>query len=330
NSSAPSAGQSVTLIATVTSAAGSIRPAGTVDFHDGGATIPGCTGLALGNGAPTAVCQTSFQAAVANVTAAYSAAPGTFITGSTSSPTTLTVGRAATSVTVATSGHVSLGAKTTYTATVHPPAGSSLTPSGRVTFTDGGKTIKGCRSKVLAAHKAPCSVKYLGLKQHRISARYSGDANFAPSASITSHVLVQPQAPSGVVTAAMYWSFGYSLHSTQIKSLAATGLSAGIRIALTCRGHGCPFTIRAVTVVAHGKCGKHAKKGCVAAPSFNLTSMFHGAHLHVGTQLTVAVTHRAWIGKYYRFTIRAGRKPTTALSCLAVNGTRPGVGCSAR
>jgi hypothetical protein len=58
--------------------------------------------------------------------------------------------------------------------------------------------------------------------------------------------------------------------------------------------------------------------------------MFHRAHLHVGTQLTVAVTHRAWIGKYYRFTIRAGRKPTTALSCLAVNGTRPGVGCSAR
>jgi hypothetical protein len=330
SSAAPVAGQTVTLIATVTSAAGSVRPAGTVDFDVGGAAIPGCTDLALGNAAPTAVCQTSFPASVANVTAAYSTAPGTFITGSTSSPTTLIVGRAATSVTVAASAHVSLGAKTTYTATVHPPGGSSLSPTGRVTFTDSGKTIKGCGNKALAARKAGCSIKYLGLKQHRISARYGGDANFAPSASITSHVLVQPQAPSGVVTAAMYWSFGYSLHSTQIKSLTATGLSAGMRIALTCRGGGCPFATHAVTVVAHGKCGKPAKKGCVAAPSVNLTSMFHRAHLHVGTQLAVAVTHRAWIGKYYRFTIRAGRRPSTDVSCLAVNGTRPGVGCSAR
>jgi Bacterial Ig-like domain (group 3) len=331
NSSTPVAGQTVTLIATVTSAAGSVKPAGTVDFHSNGTTIPGCAGVALGSAAPTAVCQTSFPASVANVTAAYSAAAGTFITGSASSPTTITVARARTTVTVAASAHVSLGNKTTYTATVHPPTGSRLSPTGRVTFTDAGKTIKGCGNKALAAHKAGCSVKYLGLKQHRISARYGGDGNFAPSASITSHVLVQPQAPRGVVAAAMYWSFGYSLHSTQIKSLNATGLSAGMRIALTCRGGGCPFATQAVTVVAHGKCSKAAKaRGCVAAPSFNLASMFHRAHLHVGTQVIVAVTHRAWLGKYYRFTIRAGRKPLAEVSCLAVNGTRPGVGCSAR
>jgi hypothetical protein len=330
NSAAPFAGQTVTLIATVTSAAGSVKPAGTVDFRDGGTAVPGCTGLPLGSSAPTAVCQTSFPASVANVTAAYSAAPGTFITGSTSSPTTLIVGRALTSVTVAASGHVSLGAKTTYTATVHPPAGSSLTPTGRVTFTDSGKTIKGCGSKALAAHKAPCSIKYLGLKQHRISARYSGDANFAPSASITSHVLVQPQAPSGFVAVFMSWSFNFTLHATRIAQLDATGLSVGIHIAVTCSGGGCPFASRAMTVSAHGKCGKPAKRGCVAAPSFNLASIFHRARLHVGTRVAVAVTHRGWVGKYYRFTIRKGRKPAIDVSCLAVNGTRPGVGCSAR
>jgi hypothetical protein len=331
NSSTPVAGQTVTLIATVTSAAGSVKPAGTVDFHTNGTAIPGCTGLALGTAAPTAVCQTSFPASVANVSAAYSAAAGTFVTGSASSPTTLTVARAGTTVTVAASAHVSLGAKTTYTATVHPPTGSSLNPTGRVMFTDSGKTIKGCGSKALAARKAGCSVKYLGIKQHRISVRYSGDGNFAPSSSITSHVLVQPQAPGGVVTAAMYWSFGYSLHSTQIKSLNATGLVAGMRIALTCRGGGCPFATQDLTVVARGKCSKAAKKrGCVAAPSSNLASMFHRAHLRVGTQVIVAVTHQRWLGKYYRFTIRAGRSPSTEVSCLAVNGTRPGVGCSAR
>jgi hypothetical protein len=330
NASAPVAGQTVTLIATVTSAAGSVKPAGTVDFHAGAAAIPGCTGLALGNSAPTAVCQTSFPASVANLTAAYSAAPGTFITGSTSSPTMLIVGRAATTVTVATSAHVSLGDKTTYTATVHSPAGSSLTPTGRVTFTDKGKRIKGCGSKALAAHGAPCSVKYLGLKQHRIAARYSGDANFAPSASLTSHVLVQPQTPSGFVAVFMNWSFTFKLHATRIASLSASGLSAGIHITVTCRGGGCPFAHRAMTVSAAGRCGKAAKTGCVAGSSFNLTPLFHRAHLRVGTQLTVAITHRGWVGKYYRFTIRKGHKPSIDVSCLAVNGTRPGVGCTAR
>ena len=110
-SAAPVAGQTVTLIATVTTAAGSVKPAGTVDFHTNGAAIPGCTGLALGNAAPTAVCQTSFPRSVANVSAVYSAAPGTFITGSTSSATTLIVGRAATSVSLAASAHVSLGTR---------------------------------------------------------------------------------------------------------------------------------------------------------------------------------------------------------------------------
>jgi hypothetical protein len=328
----PAAGQTVTLIATVTSAAGSVRPTGTVAFRDGGAAVPGCTGLALGNAAPTAVCQTSFRASVADVTAAYSATPGTFITGSTSSATTLLVGRAATTVTVATSGHATLGAKTTYTATVHPPLGSSLTPTGRVTFTDGGKSIKGCGNKALAAHKAPCSVKYLGITQHRIAARYSGDANFGASASIASHVLVQPQAPRGFVAVYMNWTFGFTLRSTRVSSLIASGLSAGIRITVTCSGGGCPFAHRTLTVPASGKCGKGkaVTSGCLPASSVNLSPIFHKAHLHVGTKVTLAITHRNWVGKYYRFTIRPSHLPTILVSCLAVDGTRPGVGCSAR
>jgi Bacterial Ig-like domain (group 3) len=331
NASSPVAGQTVTLVATVTSAAGSVKPAGTVGFRSGGAAIPGCTGLALGSATPTAVCQASFPASTANVTAAYSATPGTFITGSTSSPTTLTISRAATTVTVASSAHATLGAKTTYTATVHPPAGSSLTPTGRVTFTDDGKSIKGCGSEALAAHKAPCSVKYVGIKQHRIAARYSGDANFAPSASITSHVLVQPQAPRGFVAVYMNWTFGYTLHSTRITSLTASGLSTGIRVSVTCSGGGCPFAHRTLTAPASGKCGKGkgVRSGCLAARSVNLTPIFGKAHLQVGTKVTLAITHRNWVGKYYRFTIRPSHLPTILVSCLAVNGTRPGVGCSA-
>ena len=213
---------------------------------------------------------------------------------------------------------------------MHPPAGSTLTPTGRVTFTDNGKSIKGCDRRALAAHGAPCSVKYLGLKLHSIAAHYGGDANFAPSASITSHVLVQPQTPSGFVAVFMNWSFKFTRHATRIALLDATGLSAGIHITVTCQGAGCPFAHRAMTVSARGKCGKHARRGCVAAPSFNLASIFHRAHLGVGTRVAVAVTHRGWVGKYYRFTIRKGHKPSIDVSCLAVNGTRPGVGCTAR
>jgi Bacterial Ig-like domain (group 3) len=332
SSGSPAAGQTVTLIATVTSAAGSVKPAGTVDFHDGNTAIAGCTGLALGSGAPTAVCQTSFSASVANVTAAYSATPGTFITGSTSSATALLVGRAATTVTVATSGHATLGAKTTYTATVNAPAGDVLTPTGRITFTDGGKSIKGCGSTALAARHAPCSVKYLGITQHRIAAHYDGDANFAPSASITSHVLVQPKAPSGFVAVFMNWTFGYTPHSTRIKSLTASGLSKGIHVTVTCSGGGCPFAHRTLARPASGKCGKGktVKRGCLPASSVNLAPIFHEAHLRVGTKVTLAVTHPNWVGKYYRFTIRSSHLPKILVSCLAVNGTRPGVGCSAQ
>jgi hypothetical protein len=318
----------VTLIATVTTAAGSVKPAGKVEFRANGGAIPGCTGLTLGSAAPTAVCQTSFPASVANVTAAYSAAPGTFITGSSSSPTTLTVGRAPTTLTVSPAGHVSLGSRTTYTAVIHPPA-SSLTPTGRVTFTDAGKTIKGCGNRALSAKRATCSVKYLGIKAHRISARYTGDANFAPSASITSHVLVQPQSPKGFVTVYMNWTFGFGPHSTTIKGLSASGVSTGIGISLTCNGSGCPFKHHKLVVKARGKCAAGAKKKCAAPSSIDLTPLFGRAHLRVGTTFTVAITHSKWVGKYYRFTIRAGHRPTIAESCLAVNGTRPGVGCRA-
>jgi hypothetical protein len=330
SASAPVAGQAVTLIATVTSAAGSVKPSGSVSFQADGATIPGCTGVSLGTATPTALCQTAFGASVANVTGAYSAAQGTFVTGSTSPPTTLTIGRAPTTVSVVASAHVSLGTKTTYTATIQPPAGSALTPTGSVTFTDGAKTIRGCAAKTVAADRARCSVTYRSLTRHRIAVSYSGDANFAPSASLTSHVIVRPQTPSGIVAAVMYWSFAYSPSSTRVKSLTATGLSAGTRITLTCHGGGCPFATRAVTVAAHGRCGRAAAAACVAAPSFNLTSLLHRAPLHVGARLIVALTHRGWVGKYYRFTIRAGRRPSTEVSCLAVNGTRPGVGCIAQ
>ena len=41
----------------------------------------------------------------------------------------------------------------------------------------------------------------------------------------------------------------------------------------------------------------------------------------------VTFTRSHWIGKDYRFTIRAGHGPRIAINCLAPGGTKPGVGC---
>ena len=142
-------------------------------------------------------------------------------------------------------------------------------------------------------------------------------------------MVVRSQTARGFVAVFMGWSFGYHPQYTRIKSLSASGLAAGISVGLTCRGSGCPFTNRTMTVSATGKCRAAAKASCIASSSFDLTPIFHRAHLRVGTQLTVAITHPGWVGKYYHFTIRKGRKPAIAVSCLAVNGTRPGVGCRA-
>ena len=143
-------------------------------------------------------------------------------------------------------------------------------------------------------------------------------------------MLVQPQTPRGFVAVYMNWTFRYGPHSTRIKALSASGLSPGIGLSLTCSGHGCPFKNHTVTVKSRGKCAATtAAARCTAPSSVNLTPIFGGAHLRVGTTFTVAITHSSWVGKYYRFTIRAGHRPLIAESCLAVNGTRPGVGCRA-
>jgi hypothetical protein len=58
-----------------------------------------------------------------------------------------------------------------------------------------------------------------------------------------------------------------------------------------------------------------------------LTGYFRQHRLGVGTRITVAITRRKWIGKYYVFKMRAGRAPTVRVACLPGGDTQPGAAC---
>jgi hypothetical protein len=323
----PVAGQSVSLIAAVSSPAPSLE-AGTITFSINGKAIPGCAGMALpADPSQPVICHTVFAAARHVVVASFTPASGTYVTGSASPATTFAVRRVATTITLGNGSRVLLGKNVTYRATVQPGSSGSLKPAGRVAFLDGTKPIKGCAHQRLHNAVATCTIRYQGLQTHTISVRYGGDADFAAARSPLRHIIVAAQSPAGVVTAYMSWTFAYGPFGTMVRKLSIAGLVRGTRISMVCSGGGCPFQNYAKTISGPTHCKAHHR--CRAATSLNLTHAFRRDRLRVGAHLTVTLSHRDWVGKYYRFTIRHSRQPALRESCLAAGGTRPSVGCSA-
>jgi hypothetical protein len=58
-----------------------------------------------------------------------------------------------------------------------------------------------------------------------------------------------------------------------------------------------------------------------------LASLFRGRYLAVGARITVSIVRPGWVGKTFLFTVRSGRAPTFAITCLAPGSSRPGRGC---
>lgn len=191
-------GQAVTITATVTvSAPGAGTATGTVGFLDGGATIAGCGSLPLG-GSGSAICVTSFPTAGAHpITAVYSGDAD--FDGSSSTALTQTVAQGSTTTTMLASsnGLMVAGYSVTFTARIAPASPASGLPTGTVEFMDGIAPISGCTAQPLAAGVARCSVVYGGPGVHAMSAAYSGDHDFAGSASpsFTMTVSLDPSVP---------------------------------------------------------------------------------------------------------------------------------------
>jgi len=327
---APVTDQPVTLIATVTSANPSSPPSGSVGLQSDGVAIPGCTDLTVQPAAQSATitCQTAFVSGSYALDASFSPSTGSVLSASSSAATTLTVGLAPSTTSLVVASEVDYDTPTTYKAIVSAPGGSLqlLEPSGTVSFLDGDSTI--CASRPLISTVAICTVRYDSLGAHEVTAVYSGDSYFAPSTTSPVPVTVGPIPPIGFVDSYVSWTFVYTPKYTTVGSLIVSGVRVGISIAVACHGHGCPFAFHTTSVRPAPTCAVDRTSACQSPGTIDLTTIFRSRHLGVGAQVTVSIEHPLWLGKYYRFTIRSAREPQVTESCLAVDMTDPGVGCS--
>ncbi len=319
----PTTNQGITLVATVSSNSPNANPHGSVSFFNGSAAVPGCANKAVNGGQTiTIVCQAAFPAGLAQISAAYVADPASLVAGSSSDTTSVSIGKGPTSVSLAVTPEVAPGGHATYVATLEVPvsdAGPTL-PSGSIEFLDGGQPIGACASQALSSLTATCSVGYPSPGTHSISALYNGDANFTGSSSAASSVQIvkgAPKAPRvhGALGSTLGWRIYFHPHYSEVAQLEAFAIAKGTSILVQCDGKGCPFA------------KWHLSK---PARAINLLSRFGHRHLRPGTRVTVRLTRRHWVGKYYSFTIRAGRAPMVRRTCLAPGAVRPGVGCTSR
>lgn len=309
------ANQIVTLVATVSSSSPGVAPAGRVAFFDGARPIGQCASQAIKSA--SVICQASFPAGSGALRAVYTPSSGLPVIGSTSPTAALHIGRDSTATSLAVTKQVVRSKRAVFTATLGLPGGNSgpVEPTGSVDFLDRGRAIPGCLRRPLNQLGASCAVKYRSLGKHKISARYSGDPNFAPSTAPTRAVLVVKGIATpvlGSISSTLEWQFFYHPSYTQVTMLRAGGALKGVTLQLSCRGKGCPFSRRRIP-------GTGA--------SVDLLPAFHRRHLAAGSEIVVLMTRPNWIGKYYSFTARSGRAPIIVLSCLGVGRTRPGVGC---
>ena len=236
------AGQTATLIATVTSATGQAPPIGAITFEQAGTAIAGCASIAThpAGASATVSCQTAFAGSASTLSAVFTPSPDAQVTGSDSSAVGFVLGRAATATTIHMPAHVTLGKHLTLTAKVVPQAGTTgVSPTGTVVFLDGTKTIKGC-APALANGVARCTVTYTQLGKHSISADYLGDANFSGSVTALHKLAAVVAKPTGYVTSLMTWTFRYRPRYTRVSTLLVTGVQPGLTISVGCAGRGCP------------------------------------------------------------------------------------------
>ena len=168
-------GQSVVFTATVTSSAGT--PTGTVTFDDGAASI----GTGLLRGGRATFVTTSLSAASHPITVVYGS--DTNFAASTAANLTQTVNQAGTMTTLTTSPIAPVFSQSaTFTATVTPNSPGSGTPTGNVTFEDGGTSFG---TGMLSDGTATLTTTALSLtvNMHSLSAVYAGDSNFTTSTS---------------------------------------------------------------------------------------------------------------------------------------------------
>ncbi|MGA3212350.1 MAG: Ig-like domain repeat protein [Terriglobales bacterium] len=173
-----------------------VSPTGTVRFASKGATISGCSAVALSSGVahcPTSTLAAGDDAIVATYSGDHNNAGSSgsliqVVNGTTETATITTLGSSLNPST-------SPGA-VTVTATVIPQGGSGPTLTGTVDFVANGNTISGCPAVAVATtFTATCTTTTLAVGTDTMVAIYSGDSNYGGSIGAFSQ-LVNPVAAS--------------------------------------------------------------------------------------------------------------------------------------
>ena len=188
-------------------------PAGNVTLYDGTTAVgsgilPGST---TNNWVEIVV--SGLAAGSHSITAKY--AGSVYYTASTSSPLTEVMNLPATTTYLsAGTNPVAFGQSLALVATVQPPGSGSAT--GTVTFLDGTTTLA---TVTLANNLAQLNVSTLSVGSHTLTAKYSGDSNFAGSTSATVTETVNQAATTTTITSSATPS-AYSQSVTFSASLA--------------------------------------------------------------------------------------------------------------
>lgn len=142
------------------------------------------------------------------------------------------------------------------------------------------------------------------------------------------YVVTAPTIP-----ARLTWTVDPSAKSTLFQALDLKHAPAGAKIAIKCKGGGCPFashttrvpTTRLVCNRRHKHCKHKAVPPLVV---LNLEPLFGGHHLSVNDVLQFLVTKTGAIGQSWVLHIRSGRPPTQiGPTCIAPGASKPGKGC---
>ncbi|MER8160168.1 Ig-like domain-containing protein [Streptomyces sp. NPDC094472] len=183
-------GQPVTFAATVAPVApGTGVPGGTVTFVIGGSG-GGTFTQPLSGGTATLTLST-LGAGTHAVVVIYSGSTD-FLPSTGTDTHTVNPGPAATTTTLTSSANPSaFGQPVTFTATVTPNPPATGTPTGSVTFVVSG-TGGGTFTQPLSGGTATFITSGLGAGSHTVTATYSGDTNFATSASAPLTQVVNP------------------------------------------------------------------------------------------------------------------------------------------
>jgi streptogramin lyase len=169
--------------------AGGGTPTGTVTFLDGAATL----GTATLSGGSAAFMTSSLAVGNHAITAAYSGDAN--FNGSTSSAITQTVNQATITTNLTSSVNSStFGDTVTFTANVSPVAPATGTPTGTVTFLDGGTSV--ATMSLDSSGDASYTTSMLFAATHTIQAIYNGDGSFMSGPSQLVPFIVQPATPT--------------------------------------------------------------------------------------------------------------------------------------